>query len=121
MSDGLQNALAESLHMNSRLLTLLETGTFRRRERSRSRRCCPRCGACKERSRPASPRRELRARLLPRGHGRQGAAEGYAKSRDAAKPSSAKNQTEDEYMRYVDRHFQELLDATQHDCQMRES
>ena len=119
MSDGLQNALAETLRMTDRLMTLLEFGVIRQercrgRSRSRSRRCCPRCSACKERSRPPSPRRELRAKLLPRCRGLQGAAQG-----DDAKSHIAATQTEDEYMRYVDQSLQDMLDAAQRDCQMR--
>jgi hypothetical protein len=128
MSDGLQNVLSVTLRINERLLNLLEFSVARQRcggrSRSRSRSRCPRCGACKEHFRPPSPRRESRAKLLPRSCRETqtaapgeapGAVQGDAKSRAAAA------QAEDGYMHYVDQHVRELLDTTQRDCQMRES
>ena len=104
MSDGLQHALAESLRMNTRLLTLLEEGgVTRRRDRSRSRRCCSRCGACRERSQ--SWKWEPRAKLLPR-------KKGWQKDDSMSQSSSAPGPIETEYMQYVEKHFQNFIEDT---------
>ena len=100
----LQSALIASVGTNARLVALLET----KMERGCSRRYCAHCGARKHRSRSTSPRKQepLRARLRSR------SSVGRERGEDPkARPSSAE-EGEDDYMRFVDMHFQHILDDT---------
>jgi len=108
----LQSALIDSVEINARLVALLEY----KMERGRSRRYCPHCGARKHRSRSTSTKKEEpRARLRSRSSVGRGLGGEDPKPRDAFKPrptSSAKEDEDADYMRFVDKHFQHIMDDT---------